>query len=456
LTSSRRPTYLIQDPYDDDAVQFIRSIFTSFGLRPVCFYTDPKARFYGERRYPELLGDRIEARYDIDPKDLASFAEFVKGRHDIQAVIPYREDTVETAAELVGLLGLPWNSRETVARFRDKYALKTYVQRRDPSLRVPACRLVLTDRDVWAQPVPDRYVIKPNDGFGNRNIGVFTAGAPGEREAVAAHLARVPGGTWVLEEYIRGPEFHMNGQIRSNGEVQLLGLLEYVRAEVNGHPTVYVAERQCRTDHPLFATIAGYTERLLRATGLRRSPFHLELKFDERGPCFIDLGARFPSESGGHMLSRLHPERPDVYTVAAHDYLSDNTFATDTVDWEEYDRHVVMLVYGISTQAGVIHRLDGIPEIEALPEFVNWPVKPRLGNRIEPTRQLGTEPYSVELTHTGGEAESDELIDTVHRTVRINGRSTPPDLIRAHALHLARRAGPKIRWWARNLGLWPS
>ena len=444
----RRKTYLIQDPYDDDAVQFIRTIFGYFGLRPVCFYTNPKDRFYGEARYPILKGDKIEARYDVDLGNLDAFVQQVSASYDVLGIIPYREDTVEVAAELCGLFDFGWNDRATLARFRDKNALKTYIREQDSSVRVPACRLVRTEADVHAAPLPSRFVIKPNNGFGNRHIGVFDAASLG---GIAAHLAREPGASWVLEEFIDGPEFHVNGQVRSNGEIVVLGILEYRRTVANGHPTVYQAERQCSTRHPLFKTIVEYASRLMRATGLRRCPFHMELKVDELGPCMIDLGARYPSEGGGHMLSRFHPKRPDAYAVAAHDYLGENTFASEPLDWSHYDSHSAVLVYGVSTSAGLIHTLEGIEEVEALPEFVNWPVKPRLGDRIIPTTDLASKSYVVELSHGGGDQRSDELIDLVQRTLRINSTVSPPAWLRAHALNVLQRAPPKLRWLTRGV-----
>ena len=447
MTPTKRATYLIQDPYDEDALQFINTIFTYFGLRPVCFYTDRKGRFYGERRYPFLLGDRIEARYDVQLGELSAFAVSVRNRYQVLGVIPYREDTVEVAAELCGLLELDWNPAETVRRFRDKHALKSFVSSQDPGVRVPQTRLVQSASEVFAQPLPARFVIKPNAGFGNRDIGIF---GRDERGAIEAHFARSPGVTWVLEEFIGGIEYHINGQVRADGEVTLLGLLEYVRAETNGYSTVYQAERQCRTTHPEFARIGDYARRLLRATGIRRSPFHLEVKVDELGPCVIDLGARYPSECGGHMLSRFHPNRPDAYAVAAHDYLGATDFARAPVDWTHYDAELTVLVYGVSDRAGVIESLRGLDEVEAMPEFVNWVVKPKLGDRLFATTELRGAPYILELRHRGSDADSDALIARARAAIQWNDLRSPSGRIRAQAQNALRRVPAKLSWLARS------
>lgn len=443
MTGRKRTTYLIQDPYDDDAVEFIRTMFRSFGLRPICFYTDPKGRFYGEAQHPILRSAAIEARFDVDLAHLAAFAERVQRSYDVRAVIPYREDTVEVAAELCRYFDFGWNAPETLARFRDKFALKSYLRTHAPAVRVPACRLVRRAADVWEGAVPPRFVLKPNDGFGNRRIGIFDAT---DRAGVERHLAADPGATWILEEFIAGPEFSISGQVRSGGEVTVLAIIEYVRREVNGQPTVYEGEFQVRRSNPLFGVLEEYGTRLMQATGLRRCPFHMEVRVDAQGPCMFDLGARIPSEGAAHLFSRMHPLRPDVFTVACQDYLADNQFAMEPVDWTHYDANTAMLVYGISTAEGVVHSLEGLDEVEALPEFTHWPYKPAVGHQVARTVDLGTKSYLVELTHQGDEAYGRALMERVRGMIRINGRRSAGAVLRAHGIRLVARAGPKLRW----------
>ncbi len=443
----KRQTYLIQDPHDEDAIQFIRTISLYFGLRPVCFYTDKKARFYGEQQFPLLRGNLIESSYDVSLDDLRPFCDEVGGRYHILGVVPYREDTVEVAAELCGMLGLDWNDAETLGRFRDKFELKRHVASRDPSVRVPECRLVRTVEDVWNGPALDRFVIKPNSGFGNMRIGIFDAN---ERDKIDAHVQGGPATTWILEEFIGGTEFHVNGQVRRDGEVTILAVFEYTRTAVNNYPTVYSGERQCRTTHPQFEAITEYARRLLAATELRACPFHLEVKVDANGPCVVDLGARFASEGGPQTFSRLHPDRPDAYAVAAHDYLGDNTFAKEPVDYRHYNSELNVAVYGISHERETIENLEGVDEIEALPEFVRWAVKPRIGDHVHPTKDLRGAPYIVELRHFGDDAGANQLIERVRATIRWNQRTSAAGRLRAETEQMVRSGVPKLRWMAHS------
>lgn len=446
--TERRATYLIQDPYDDDALTFIRTIFTYFGLRPVCFYTDPKERFYGEQEHPSLVGNYVEASYDLVLDEIPAFCDELRQRYDIRGVIPYREDTLEVAARLCRHLDIGWNPPEVIARFRDKHALKSHLREQEPSVRVPRCRLVKSPDDLWSQPLPPRFVLKPNDGFGNQQVGIFEAS---DEAAIAGHLTASPHVTWILEEYIGGTEFHVDGQVRPDGEVTVLAVMEYLRTAVNGSQTVYVGEAQCHTNHPCFRPLVDYAKRVLAATGLRRCPFHLEAKVDGQGPCLIDLGARLLSEGGGHTLSRLHPERPDVYAVAAHDYLGGSDFARQPVDWAHYDKEATVVVYGISTTEGIIQELQGLSELEALPEFVCWVTKPRIGDPLVPTKSLRDAPYIVELRHRGDHEASIQLIHKVHSTVLWNQTDAPSTRLKAWTTHALRRGKPKLHWIAHNL-----
>lgn len=450
MTGHRRTTYLIQDPYDLDALQFIRTIDVYFGMRPVCFYTDAKARFYGEQQYPLLVSDLIERSVDVDLGDLSSFATQISAEYDIAGVVPYREDTVEVAAELCHLLDIGCVGADTLARFRDKFALKSFVSSVDPTVRVPTCSLIRTRSELEQVDLPERFVVKPNNGYGNQSIGIFDSS---EIDLAIAHIESRPGVEWILEEFIGGIEYHIDGQVRGAGEVASLAVLEYVRTEVNGYPTVYLGEIQCQTSHPRFDVLVAYAARLLTATGLQRCPFHLEVKFDDDGPCVVDLGARMPSEAGGKSLSRMHPTRPDAFAVAASDYLSGGLHVEEVVDWSHYDSARTVLVYGVSEIEGFVETVDGVDEVDGWPEFVRWIQKPSVGDRLEKTCDLRGASYIVELTCPGERTDALALIDAVRRSITLNAESGRRTALLARAADLNRRVRPKLRWLGHRIRL---
>lgn len=441
-TSGRRKTYLIHNPYDADGLKLIRTIFTMYGLRPVCLYTDRKARFYGERDFPELASPLVEEAIDVAGLDAAAIADEVGSRYDVVAVLPWGEIYVELAAELHRHLGIEWNDPDTLLRFRDKHSLKQHVARVAPGVRVPSTRLVRTPADLDG-PLPDRFVIKPNDGYGNRFIGIFDRD---HLDEARSHVATQPDTTWVLEEFIGGTEYHIDGQVREAGDVVCLGVWEYFRAQVGGYSTVYVGEVQVMTGDAVFAELVDYAERLLAATDLRRCPFHLEVKMDDRGPCVVDLGARFASDGGADLIGRLHPYRPDPFSVAASDYLGGSLLLDDHVDWTHYDSARTIYAYGLSEQAGFVGELRGFEQVEAMPEFTVWSVKPKVGDRIKQTRELRDMTYLAQLACSGTRDDAIELLQHVRSSLEVCVAADAKHRADALGRNLSRRVVPKLRW----------
>lgn len=420
---------LVQDPYHPYAVRFIELLHGKYGHGAVCFFTDRRTRVCSGASYAALRAPLVEAVYDVSPDDLAGLADRVRRRHEIVGVVPYAEPTVLAAAELSELLGLGWNDRTTLQRFRDKFAFKEHLRARHRHLRVNGSRLVKTVDDVLpgGRPVFPRYVLKPNDGWGNRDVTYLDASSP--RAAVEAALDRATR-PLVMEEYVGGVEYFVNGQVDARGESTVFAVFRYGRAEVNGC-SVDSETRSVRRSDPAFAVVEAYAREVVRASGLRRSPFHLEVKVDERGPCLVEAGARLAGNENAWVCNRLHGDALDLFDVAAHYYVRSTDYGTIATDWARYDATTAVYVHGVASSRARVHSVEGVREIEALPTFARWVKKPGVGDRIEPTVSSLTVPWCVLLVseaplRPGGECpgQVDRDAAAVRRLVRINGRTS--------------------------------
>ncbi len=433
----RRPTYLIPTPYDDESTEFIRTIMRHFGLRPICVHFDEKAKAYGEYEHPVLTSDLIEGAVLAERNDVHSAVMKILDRYDVLGVVPFQEDTVEIAADLCEVLDLDWNAPSTLRRFRNKFEMRSHVETTSPHVRVARSLRITTAGELAELALPDRFVIKPNDGFGNMSIGIFGVD---ELDAAVRHVETGPDVEWLIEEYVGGTEYHVNGQIRRDGTIELLAIFEYVRGEVAGYPTVYLAEIQVHTDEDPFAEIAEYATELLAALGLRSCPFHLEVKVDENGPCLIDLGARMASESTGSTLTRLHPHRPSAYAVAANDYLSLDLIPALPARWDHHDRTRAVVVYGIAEKGARLASLSGEDAVEALPEFVRWCKRATIGEMIDVTTDLGSAPWIVEVEGDLSRQEALALADRIRSTIVLNPNTEKRYRVVARASDILRRA----------------
>lgn len=414
LSSRRklRTTYILPNPSTNYARDFIQRIYLAYGIRPICAYTSPYERFCLEREYPILQSPLIEAAHNVS--DWQVFAASIRDRYHVVAVIPHVETAVEVAATLCESLEIDWNTPALIRMFRDKVELKRHLAA--AGIRVPLFRAIESLDDLVKAEFPDRFVLKPTDGYGNRMIGIF---GRGELEAARRHLDFESGVRWMQEEFIEGPEFSINGQVRTDGEVEVYGIVESRRCTIRGYHTVYDHEFLCPTTHHRFRDLREFAVATIRATGLRRSPFHLEAIVDSRGPCVIDLGARL---GGGLVepLSLAHPELPDILSIAAHDYIEPNDFGQGNVRWEYYDQRLVMTVFGLAEQPTVLHSLHGLEQVEAMPQFLRWHIRPAIGDKVYPTDQLYSTPYWLDVWAPDSEDERIELIKRIRGTIGWN------------------------------------
>jgi hypothetical protein len=364
----------------------------------VCFYTDLRERLFHQANYPILRSECVAASYDVSARDLSTFAAHVAHAHNVTAILPFNEPTVAPAVELARLLNLGWAQPEVVRRFHDKFALKEYVRNNHPHVRMNASRRVQGLADVLEARRElgfHRFVLKPNNGFGNRGIGLFDTTS--DAAELESYLGRMSGTPLVMEEYVDGPEYFVNGQVDDRGDVCVVAIFEYGRRPANGRHNIDSETSLVQRRDPRFTALADYARQVVQATELRRSPFHLELKLSDSGPCLIEVGARLAGHGNTFLCEQLHGPGLDLFALAAHYYFSADDFGTVPLNWEAYDSHAIRYVHGVSDRRDRIISLDGVDEVESLPEFHRWVKKPAVGELLEPTRDLLSMPYSLIL-----------------------------------------------------------
>jgi len=148
------------------------------------------------------------------------------------------------------------------------------------------------------------------------------------------------------------------------------------------------------------------------------------LKVDDRGPCLIEIGARLAGHGNTLLCQELHGPRLNLFALAAHYYFSAEDFGPIPLDWNTYDASAVRYVHGVAERPGRIFRVEGVREVEALPEFHSWVKKPAVGAQLQPTRDLFTMPFSLVLKG-GTQEQLTAATAQVRRTLQFN-RSVGP------------------------------
>lgn len=436
--------YAIENPCRAYGVDFIRRMHRRFGARAVCFYTTNGDIPTSRRRYPELFSaDYVAAHYEVSPGALPGFIEHLRRHHTIEAVIPHGELQVANAITIAEALGLEWVQPEIMRRFRDKFALKFHLRATDPALRINYVELARSPAealDIVRRNQLSRFVLKPNDGCGNIGVGMFSADDP--PSLIEAYWRRTQAGTVLLEEFIDGREYHCNGQVDAEGNITIIDVGRTHFAETDAREIVCLRTDQVPSHRTEFAQIADYTRRVIAASGLRRSPFHAELRVDESGPSLLECAARLIGGAMAPYISQMHGAPFDMVDLAAHSYGSSAPYGPTGINWENYDAAMLVKIRGVATRAEKVWRLEGVSEVERLPQFVAWMDRPSTGQRVVATNSLVSSPYSLMLRCRTLD-EADEVERTVRDLIKWNARPLSPW---ERGLYYSKQAPGFVRW----------
>lgn len=392
--------YVILDPVSDYATYMIEFL-DRHDLQAIAVFTDESKYWAFHHVFAPSLGESFADEYLLSQwPDLESLAagmvrDWPEG---FDGIIPWNELTTELGAHLGELLGIDWNPREVIHRFRNKFSMKQYL-RDHGSMRINASRMVETEEEAVDFADEVGYwpiVVKPTEGAGSR--GVFFVHSEDELLERAVEVFHHGSGSVLLEEFIGGTEFVVNGIVDADHKMLVTDVWCYDKRESHGIPNLYFQTLKVDTHDPVFWPLAHYAAEVVECLGLKRCPIHMELKLDERGPCLIEVGARFAGGNQPLLASRLH-ER-SLFELAACHYMAELPLHVDDVRYDRYDARQARIVSGVQAQEiPSITAVHGLDEVSALPSFMMFGNVFPVGAYLPVTTDLYTRSYEVYLLH---------------------------------------------------------
>ncbi len=390
---------VVINPQHEYACELIERAFNDWQLPTVAVYTSRRELLALGWQFPLLYSDRICASYLIDPSDMREVACQLAAEWDIVAVIPTTEPDVQPAADL--LRGLSPNDPRADAfdAFGAKMRLRSTVLAHPDAPRVNRFWPVSTSaeiRQALNECRSEKFVVKPDRGYGNVGVGIFDRTVTDSE--LDKHLAQADE-PMMMEEFNRGQEYHVNGEVDAMGNVSASGVFKYQRGEANGVATNMLGEERVSSTEEVFAPLIEYTKQFVRATGLIRSPFHAEVIFDEQGPCVVDIGARLVGGGIVYEINASHEGTLDAFSRALECYVSDQPASEPDVDWTLYDAVPMGVVVGHQPADGRIKEIVGIDIVEARHDFEGWAYLPKIGSIAHSSKDLTSHAYRVILRH---------------------------------------------------------
>ena len=434
-------TYLLVDPVHDYALRFAAVIAERHGYQPICITTE-RATARELRRYPALRACRqAQVRFE----DLEAFARRQGTQREVLGVIPFAESVLNPTVSLLRGLGSTWNEPSVLALLRDKFGLKQKLREMQPGLGIGFSRILPFDsaKSLFrGGTVPERFVLKPNRGFGNRSIGFFTSRTP--PSTVEEFIDSSGEREFVLEEYIPGPEYFINGQTDHQGSCTSVAAFAYQRVWANGCQVDWLTSKVPHASAE-FGILECYAQAVISSLGLRRSPFHLEAKLVDGVPHMVELGARLAGMGNAVLCNQLHGGKLDLFALAADHYLHEGPRPPARLDWTAYDADEVLYVHGVNFERGLIYTLDGIDSVERHPMFAGWVRRPQLGQRLSPTIDMFSVPWCFILRAPAQRRDAlRSAAEELRSSIGINASSAPVRRAAVAALDILRRSGRRV------------
>jgi biotin carboxylase len=411
--------YLIVDPIGTYAER-MKLFLDQLGLPAIAVFTNRERLLAWERKWQHRLGQLVESVYVLDDgedvRDLARQIEAGSTDGGYYGIVPWDELHVLFAAELGEYLELGWNPRHVIERCRDKFVMKDWLRRRG-GVRINASRVIRTaaeaaafQAEVGTWPI----VVKPTGGAGA--MSVYFAHNLQELLRYGQNVLEFGMGEVLLEEFIGGQEYAVNGMVDRASNFLITDVWIYDKRESHGIPNLYYQSIKLNTWEEPFWDLARYAAQVVEGLELRRTPVHMEVKVDARGPCLIEIGSRMAGGDQPVLASKLHGH--SLFELAACHYLDEIPLTRRDVDYTAYDSRQARIVSGIQAEeVPRVRAIHGVDEVEHLASFDGFGLIRPPGTRAPQTRDLNTKAYEVYLLHPDADqVERDE--NAIRRLLR--------------------------------------
>ncbi len=234
------------------------------------------------------MGDRFVridcARPAWSAERIAALAE----RRPVDAVVAADDQGVEVAARAAARLGLPHNPPDAVGATRDKAELR----RRLAAAGVRQPRFALLPPGTGLAGLSFPVVVKPRTLSASR--GVIRGDDPAALEAAVTRIRTLladPEATLLVEEFVPGPEFAIEGLV-TGGRLDVLAIFDKPDPLDGPYFEETLLVSPARVDPAGQAALESTAATAVAALGLTHGPVHAELRLSAGEAVVLEVAAR--------------------------------------------------------------------------------------------------------------------------------------------------------------------
>jgi len=312
-----------------------------------------------------------------NPDHAAAEAIAFARKQPIAAVAGVDDDTAIVAATIAERLGLKGIPPYAARAARDKHQQRELLAKAGVPIPRFTLRRLAEDPAAIAQTLTYPCVLKPLNLSASR--GVIRADNP--KGFVAAHsrlqaIVCEPDASFLIEEFIPGYEVALEGLV-VNRRLHVLAIFD--KPDPLDGPffeeTIYVTPSTVPA--ALQGAIKDCADRAVRALGITEGPVHAELRYNERGPCLIELAAR-PIGGRCSAVLRFGDKKTSLEEVILRHALG---MPMPSLQRESLAAGVMMIPI---PGAGRLREIRGVAEAKAVPLVEDVQITAHPGEQLVP------------------------------------------------------------------------
>lgn len=259
--------YMILQPHSRRGEKLPEWLGPEVGRDVILITPEKRAQQYGDWAGMTVPLTRYEPGGELECVALKLARE-----HRIERIVVLGEYDIVRAAQLQRLLGLPGQSVESAVAFRDKSVMKRLVS----AAGIPVADFVAATSPLEAIEFVERVgfpvVAKPFAGWASAGTIVLR-----DRAEMEAILSREPEVRGLVEAFVPGPMYHVDGFVH-RGRPVFMSTFRYVNDMLAFHHGDYSLSVQLDEDNPFAERLEDFTRAVLAAMpALEAAPFHLEV-----------------------------------------------------------------------------------------------------------------------------------------------------------------------------------
>lgn len=250
----------------------------------------------------DYLLKNIKEIVEIDTSDFNSQLSKIIDLDDVDAIIPGVEYAVEMASKLGKSCGKNFLNIETAQIVRNKYLFRERLTDKELS-DIKYFEIKHKQKSFIRSDMCFPVVIKPVDMAGSMRVRKVDNHedlielVEDIWNSLPEDVGFLSSGDLIVEEYISGEEFSVEGIVHKNGNITILSITEKLLGtepyfvEI-GHIVGQFYTKEFKDN------IMTYTRKVISAINMNIGPFHLELRISSEGkPVAIELAARLPGDN---------------------------------------------------------------------------------------------------------------------------------------------------------------